>query len=211
MALEVVGAGLGRTGTMSLQAALRELLGAPCYHMSEVFAHPDHIEQWRRAVRGEHVDLGAVLEGYAATVDWPAAAFWRRLAHDNPDAVVLLSHRPAEEWWRSADRTIFDYVRRPDPEGPGETDELGRAHRRLTCEMFERTFSPDYLSADAAMAAFEAHNAAVRAEVPAERLVEWQPGDGWEPICSALGLPVPDRAFPHTNTADEFRRMTGLS
>ena len=53
------------------------------------------------------------------------------------------------------------------------------------------------------MAAYDAHNAAVRAEVPGDRLIDWQPRDGWEPICSALGIPVPDLAFPHANTSDD--------
>src|SRR2546425_219793 len=63
---------------------------------------------------------------------------------------------------------------------------------------------------DAAIEAYERHNAAVRAEVPPDRLVEWRPDDGWAPICSALDLPVPDRPFPHVNTTAEFRELTGL-
>ena len=58
--------------------------------------------------------------------------------------------------------------------------------------------------------AFVRHNDAVRAEVPAERLLEWAPGDGWEPICERLGVGVPDQPFPVTNTTDEFREMIGI-
>jgi len=50
----------------------------------------------------------------------------------------------------------------------------------------------------------------VRAEAPPDRLVDWQPGDGWEPLCAALGVPVPDAPFPHVNTTAEFRAMTRL-
>jgi hypothetical protein len=52
MTLELVGAGLGRTGTHSLKLALEQLLGAPCYHMFEVLQHPDHIPVWQQAVDG---------------------------------------------------------------------------------------------------------------------------------------------------------------
>ena len=48
------------------------------------------------------------------------------------------------------------------------------------------------------------------AEAPANRLVEWHPGDGWAPLCAALGLEEPSAPFPHVNTTDEFRAMTGL-
>ena len=46
---------------------------------------------------------------------------------------------------------------------------------------------------------------------PADRLLEWKPGDGWEPICERLGLDVPDEPFPVTNTTEEFRAMLGSS
>jgi hypothetical protein len=66
-------------------------------------------------------------------------------------------------------------------------------------------WEPDWRDDDAAMAAYERHNAAVRSEVAPDRLVEWQPGDGWAPLAAALGVPVPDEPFPHTNTTDDFR------
>src|SRR5205823_714771 len=115
MTLRLVGAGLGRTGTHSLKLALEQLLGAPCYHMFEVLQHPDHIPVWQQAVdgAGSGTDWDAVFSGYRSAVDWPVAAFWRELADAYPDAVVLLSVRPADEWWRSADKTIWEISRRP--------------------------------------------------------------------------------------------------
>ena len=76
--------------------------------------------------------------------------------------------------------------------------------------MLSKTFTPNWWDEADAKRAYEAHNANVRANVPTERLVDWQPGDGWEPICQALGMPVPDTPFPHVNTTDEFRMMLGL-
>lgn len=42
------------------------------------------------------------------------------------------------------------------------------------------------------------------------RFLEWRIGDAWEPLCDALGRPVPDDAFPVTNTTAEFRAQNGL-
>ena len=56
MALSVIGAGFGRTGTLSLRLALDGLGLGPCYHMLEVFEHPEHIPVWERAADGEEVD-----------------------------------------------------------------------------------------------------------------------------------------------------------
>ena len=112
MTLKVVGAGLGRTGTMSLKAALEQLLGGPCYHMIEVFEHPEHVAIWNRAMRGEPVDWSEIYAEYVATVDYPNAAVWEQLAAAYPDALVLLSSRDAEGWWTSASNTILESMQR---------------------------------------------------------------------------------------------------
>ena len=200
MTLRLVGAGVGRTGTYSLKLALETLLGAPCYHMMEVFAHPEDVPVWSDALHDRPVDWDGLLTGYAAAVDWPAAAFWRELSAACPDALVLLSTRDtADAWWRSASATIFDVTRESPP--------AGEPWLEMVRELTARRFTPDVGDEAAAKAAYERHNAEVRAEVPGDRLVEWRPGDGWGPLCEALRLPVPDVDFPHVNTTAEFQAM----
>jgi hypothetical protein len=128
--------------------------------------------------------------------------YWQELSEAYPEALVLLSVRPAEDWYRSATNTIFAGIEAAaeagDPWVVAFVDGLGTR------------FSNRFGDAESMMAAFDRHNAAVRATVPAERLLEWTPGDGWGPICERLGLAVPDEPFPVTNTTDEFRTMMGL-
>jgi hypothetical protein len=201
MSLRVVGAGLGRTGTHSLKIALERLLGGRCYHMVETFAHPEHVPLWHAAMRNEPVDWPDLFDGYEATVDWPGAGVWREISAAYPGALVLLStRRTSDEWYSSASRTIFPMQDLAAP--PGMEVRLAMTHT-----MLER-FTPDWRDAEATKAAYERHNAEVRAEVPAGRLVEWQPSDGWGPLCKALGLPEPEDPFPVTNTTEEFRKMT---
>lgn len=198
--IRVVGAGVGRTGTAFLKEALEQLLDAPCYHMSEVFEHLDHVPTWHAAIRGEDVDWTPILAGYGAIVDWPGAACWRSIAAAYPDAVVLLSTRAdAETWHRSAKATILGDVPEEVKAAQPELADFGD----MVADMFA-SFDRNWRDRDAAMAAYERHNAAVRAEVPAQRLVEWQPGDGWEPLARALDVAVPDQPFPHTNSTEEF-------
>ena len=201
-----MGAGVGRTGTESLKLGLERLLGGPCYHMLEVIAKPERFEDWGRAARGEMPDWDEVFDGYTACVDWPAAAFWPEISAAYPEAVVLLSVRNSpEEWYRSASETIFAIA--PD-QIPG-----AGSFAAAFFEMMAERFTADLQDPVKAMAAYEAHNQRVRDTVPADRLLEWRPGDGWGPICSALGLPEPDEPFPHVNTAEMFqaRRREGFA
>ena len=205
MAIRLVGVGIGRTGTHALKTALEELLGGTCHHMMEVGANPEEVPVWEQAMLGDEPDWSEFLAGYEAIVDFPGAALWRELAGAFPDAPVLLSTRStAEEWWQSASTTIFESLQR----GPGEAGPT--EHRSMARTMLERRFTPDWRDRDAAIAAYEAHNRAVRTAIAPDRLFEYRPGDGWAPLCAALGLDEPDAPFPHTNTRSQFRAMTGL-
>ena len=198
MALKVVGAGLGRTGTHSLKIALQQLFGAPCYHMVEVFEHPEHVPVWHAAARGEPVDWHGLMNGYAAAVDWPASAFWPELSMAFPEALIVLSVRDSESWWQSTQNTIFRAIDSED--GPERKD-----WHAMVMAMFDARFTADINDRDKCVPAFDRHNADVISRVPAEKLLVWQANEGWEPLCTALGLPVPEEPFPLTNTTEEFR------
>jgi hypothetical protein len=142
------------------------------------------------------------MKPYTAQVDWPGASFWPELSAANPDALVLLSTRDPDSWYASCTNTIFAGIR-------GMVEEGNEWMAALT-RMFSERFSDKLEDKDAMIEAFEKHNAAVRAGVPKERLLEWTAADGWEPICERLGVAVPAEPFPKVNTTDEFRSMVGM-
>ncbi|MEM7029333.1 MAG: sulfotransferase family protein [Chloroflexota bacterium] len=193
MTLKVIGAGLGRTGTTSLKLALERLFGAPCYHMSDLFQHREHVPIWHQAALGQTPDWSALFAGCAAAVDWPASAFWRELTASYPEAVVVLSLRDSESWWQSANRTIFPKILQADGDW-----------RLMMDALFDGRFTSSLKDKAACIAAYEQHIAEVRKSVPANRLVEWQASDGWESLCAALNVPIPDEPFPHKNTSQQF-------
>ena len=84
------------------------------------------------------------------------------------------------------------------------------AQMAMAKDMFTNTFTPKWDDETAAKRAYEQHNTDVRAAIDPRRLIDWHPGDGWEPICAALSLTVPDESFPHVNTTADFRAMAGL-
>ena len=197
MTLRVVGAGLGRTGTSSLKLALETLLSAPCYHMREVIAHkPEHVPIWHNAALGKMPNWHTFFADYAATVGPPPAWFWPELIAAFPDALVLLSVRDPEAWWDSASQTIFKV---------DESSTVSDEYKAMTQAVYTALGLANRQDRDAAIAAADVHNARVREVVPSDRLLIWQLGDGWAPICEALDLPVPDEPFPHTNTREEFQ------
>lgn len=54
------------------------------------------------------------------------------------------------------------------------------------------------------MKSYDDHLAAVRATIPPGRLMEWWPEDGWDPLCRALDVPVPDVPFPWQNRRSDW-------
>lgn len=208
MALDVIGAGFGRTGTLSLKLALEELGLAPCYHMAETSEHPEHDARWLALANGKTDDFGAVLAGYRATVDWPGVFFWKPLIAANPNAKVILTLRDPDAWYESASNTIF--ARMENFAHALVNDEArSLTHARRTHKMMvnaiirEQTFGGDF-SRDHAISVFNVHNAEVRRTIPPENLLIYEPGQGWEPLCAFLGLDVPEAPYPSVNSTAKF-------
>src|SRR4051794_62156 len=163
MGPRVVGAGVGRTGTGSLKLALERLLGAPCYHAYELTTnHLEHVPLWHEAVRGGEPDWDGIYRDFAATVDWPGAAFWRPLAHAYPDSLVLLSTRETEKWFRSVDATLIDYTKRTGSQEVSTWAPEMQAWWSMIMELFDTRFTPAPFDEHLAKLAYERHNAEVR-------------------------------------------------
>jgi hypothetical protein len=196
--MRLIGAGLPRTGTSSLRDALQHLLRAPVYHMSEAFARPEHAPTWVAAIEGNPPVWDDFLAPYAAGVDVPFSSCWRDLAAAYPEAPVLLSHRgDAGVWYRSMSATVLPRTRQMLAKD--DSDPMVPLFRVLFSNVFT-----DAEDQEDVMAGYERWLGDVRAEIAPERLVEWQPKDGWEPICRALGMPVPDLPFPHRNSTADY-------
>jgi len=203
MTLGVIGAGFGRTGTLSLKEALERLGFGPCYHMIELIEHPEHVDFWERAAAGGEVDWDEVLCGYRAAVDWPACNFYAPLAARYPDAKVVLTVRDPERWYESAQSTIFPRITRPVARDDAVAWARAQMQRKV---VIEQTFGGEVADREHVLAVFRRHIEEVQRAIPAERLLVYRVADGWPPLCAFLGQPVPDEPFPHVNSFEEFRR-----
>jgi len=207
--MKVIGAGFGRTGTMSLKGALEELGFGPCYHMTELFGHPEHVEPWDAATKGRPVDWEELFRGYVATVDWPGCSFYEELMRAYPDAKVLLSVRDPDRWYESAYNTIYRLSRTTYLSYPMRLffPRVGRAYPVVNRLIWEGTFDGRFEDRGYAIEVFERWNEEVKERVPAERLLVYDVKQGWGPLCEFLGVEVPERPFPHLNDTETFRKL----
>jgi len=199
MTIRVIGAGYGRTGTMSLKVALERLGFDKCYHMFEVMGHPEHIELWRAVNRGEQIDWGALFEGYQASVDWPSCNYWREQMAKYPQAKVILSLRDPERWYASVMNTIY-------PTSLAWRDSGGAQPQMVFELIWDGIFAGRMEDKGYVIGKFLEHNQLVRDTVPSERLLEFEASQGWGPLCQFLDCPIPDEPYPKTNTTEEFQQ-----
>ncbi|WP_025274117.1 sulfotransferase family protein [Haloglycomyces albus] len=200
--LQIIGAGLPRTGTMTLKTALERLLGQPCHHMIEVFENRDRdLPRFNAVLRGEEADWSRIFSDYAAAVDWPSSAFWRELLDAFPEAPVVLSQRDSPaQWLRSMQGTILPGLIEPDWEN------MDPQHAEMLTGLWDfATGGIDPTDEQALTRFYEQHLDTVRNTVPAHRLLEFRPDEGWGPLCEVLGVAEPDEPFPHVNTTAEFQ------
>lgn len=201
MTLRVIGAGFGRTGTLSMKGALEHLGLGPCYHMLEVMNRPENADAWYNAAQSGKADWDQILSGYHSTVDWPACHYWQTLAAHFPDAKVILTVRDEEAWWQSMSKTIL----RNFQDGDEVVDPARISMRRMTRDLIvERVFGGILDDRDHVLTAYRRNIEAVRAGLPKERLLVFDVAEGWAPLCAFLDLPVPAAPFPRTNTTQDF-------
>jgi hypothetical protein len=204
MTVKVVGAGFGRTGTMSLKTALEQLGFDKCYHMMEVGQNEGHVELWRAIERGERVDFEALFAGYQASVDWPSCNYWRQQLEVFPDAKVILSTRDPQRWYRSLMSTIYP----SSAAGRESTDPGTRPFIDMVFEVvWDGVFDGRMDDKAHVISVFEAHNQDVIDSVPADRLLVFEAAQGWAPLCEFLEVPVPATPYPKTNTTEDFQAM----
>lgn len=196
MTLKVIGTGFGRTGTDSMREALNILGFGPCHHMRELIADRSHRQDWRDMAAGGPADWGKLLGRYRSCVDWPSAYYWPQLIDAFPEARVILTWRSAESWWSSFEKTILPVVL-----ADTETEESAPGSQLVSL----RVFGGKPHDREHCMAVYEANVAAVKAQVPPERLLVHKLGDGWEPLCHHLQVPVPEVPYPSSNSSESFQ------
>ncbi|HVA55713.1 MAG TPA: sulfotransferase [Gammaproteobacteria bacterium] len=198
MALKIIGAGMGRTGTASLKVALETLGIGRCYHMTEVLKNPGYTKDWINAAEG-NADWDKIFSGYSASVDNPGCNYWKELAAYYPEAKVILTVRNANKWFDSTNETIhsveFAGFMKNSPFGEMIQKTMWD---RMENRMQDRGYMVEF---------FNSHSAKIIGSISAERLLVYQVSDGWKPLCEFLDVPVPNMDFPRINSRNETKEL----
>lgn len=209
--MQVIGAGFGRTGTKSLQKALESLGYGKCYHMTELFTHPEHVHYWRKAHNKEKVAWSELFQGYQSIVDFPGSLYLDQLASAYPDAKIVLTIRDPDKWYQSVKKTIYSF-------DPGVMVKLkvllkfpfsAKARNFLKVLKFNDDsiwngiFLGDFENEERMKQIFLSHIEEVK-EKYKDRLLVFNAGDGWESLCNFLDKPVPSEPYPHSNKGEDF-------
>jgi len=190
MGLEIIGAGLGRTGTYTLKKALDQLGFGKCHTMMEVFKNKEQEAPFFTDAATNPdapVDWDVVYGKYKSAVDFPTCCFYKQLSAKYPDAKVILTVRDPEKWYASVRKSIYA-IRDPNSDVP-----MMKMAEQL---VWKGIFKDKFQDKSFALAVFNHHIEQVKRIVPQNRLLVFDIKDGWEPLCKFLNVPVETSPFP---------------
>jgi hypothetical protein len=214
--MRVIGAGLPRTATTTQAIAFEKLGFGGCYHMRDMMMDMEKgLDLWEAASQGKP-DWETIFGDAQSTVDWPGGYYYKELLEHYPDSKVVLSVRGADGWIKSMRETIWpmyhgDSVMRHMCLARAQLDPLWKRFMDLMVVMTWADGTGALAPSDATYedaglaAAMDRWNERVKRDVPADRLLVWEPREGWEPLCEFLQVPVPDEELPNTNDTLAFK------
>ncbi|MFP4342073.1 MAG: sulfotransferase family protein [Cyclobacteriaceae bacterium] len=212
MPLQIIGLGMGRTGTLSLKIALEKLGYGPCYHMEDLLRQPKDVIYWEEIKKRGATDWEKLFGNYRSAVDFPVVACYQPLLEKYPDAKIILTIRDENEWYESASRTIFNTE-------PGLGGKIKMALQmpfsprlrmlmrvfRMSGQFWQEHVGKNFREKEAAIAFYRRWNEQIKNDLPAERLLVYEIKEGWQPLCDFLGVEVPAEEFPLANTRQQFQ------
>ncbi|KAI9148056.1 hypothetical protein HJFPF1_11878 [Paramyrothecium foliicola] len=211
--MKVLILGLGRTGTASMRAAMKQMGYVDTYHMMNCsIENPPDALMWMDALTAKYdgkgkpftrEDWDQLLGNAQAVCDWPAIAFARELIEAYPEAKVVLTNRDVNSWHASTMKTVYWRVTDPELRWLSHFDWAASMYYPMLKKFFDTFFHGDFPNRGKEV--FERHYAEVRSLVPKERLLEYRVTDGWGPLCEFLEQPVPKGVpFPNVNDNSDF-------
>ena len=141
----------------------------------------------------------------------PTVAFIDRLMVEYPDAKFILTIRDADSWYKSVKNTIWQLEHKAKAKDtPADLPEDIKNQREMTRTIVLDGAFDDldrFLDEERIKGIYNAHNEWVKKNIPSDRLLIMELGEGWERMCKFLDKPVPSEPYPRVNSTGEFKQM----
>ncbi|CAH8613894.1 unnamed protein product [Schistosoma haematobium] len=224
--IQVIGAGLPRTGTNSMKKALEIIYSKPCYHMYEIiFKKQSDISIWQQLIDETHKTtsdkrkiyngLNELLNGYIATTDLPSCSFYKELMTMYPNAKVLLTIRDKYDWLYSLRKVVLPKSTDPWKLKIEEGDQvlgIDSNFYKMSEDSLKFAFQKNHINLDddeILLECYDEYNRLVQEIVPPERLLIHHLGDGWESLCQFLNVDIPNGiSYPCANSHHQMTQLT---
>lgn len=220
--VKVIGAGFGRTGTLSLKKSL-EILGYKCHHMEEIINKQQYHVFYKllatpkkeRIKKRLLTNLLCNSYGYTATVDFPCAIFYDEILNENPSAKVILTVRDnAATWYKSSINTIFKAYKLLDCWAiklfanyficRNKYERIGA--KLVLDEIWLKFFEGEFENEQKTIGKYDDWIINVKKNVPSNQLLIFNVKEGWKPLCNFLGQKIPNCDYPHSNEYNSFQK-----
>uniref|UniRef100_H2ZPT8 Sulfotransferase n=1 Tax=Ciona savignyi TaxID=51511 RepID=H2ZPT8_CIOSA len=205
--MKVICAGMSKTGTKTMQCALKDL-GYNVYDYMENFTYLR--DDWRKIMTkgGTTEDFRRMFENVDAVTDLPACYYWDEIHKAFPDAKIILMMRESEEVWMKSLRNqvkagqnivfrLMPFISLAGRQFDNFTALIGESVWGL--EYQRNLFSEPQLNELQMRMTYRRHNSHVLQAAPKDKLLVFNVKEGWKPLCDFLGVPVPDKPFPRKN------------
>jgi hypothetical protein len=218
MSLLVLAAGMPRTGTTSLKTALQQLGFGPCMHMEDLFQDGWRTDMWQQIFLHGQTDFSTLFSGYQSTTDFPACLLYDRLLMEFPDLKIIVNYRDPNTWYESMLRTVYpaamqietqsDRLKEKARSVPG-FEAVVKGLRLVHTHLLQGYFAGNFLDEESTKARYREHYHRLNDVLPGAQFINYGVEQGWDPLCTFLGVPMPGGAFPHKNTRANFEAQIG--
>jgi hypothetical protein len=214
--IKIIGAGFPRTGTTTLKWALETLGYADCYHMKVLLKNPWELKHWEILEKTNDTDWGKLFLNYQSSVDFPGYPYYKIIMEKYPNAKVILTVMPFENWYESVSSTIAKI-------GPQNIKEklialcrfpfdaklraIIKVSRFFEAVFWKKQFNGCFPNKIQAEKIYNQHIQEVISHVPPEKLLVYKVSQGWAPLCEFLDKPMPKEDFKHLNKDENFKHM----
>lgn len=214
MGLKIIGVGGPRTGTASLKDALEILGFGKCYHMEWLFNHQEDLKYWHELYDTGSTDFDTLFDGFQSSVDFPGYLNYKQLMAKYPDAKFILNDRDPDSWYDSAAETVHSVTPQTIPQKlkmlrkmifSSRFRRLAQSFKLVEKYLWVGKYKGQFKNREQTIDIYKKFNEDIKKDIPEEKLLIYNIADGWEPLCSFLGVYVPDVEFPHKNQRKNFQ------